>query len=241
MREGGDRCFIVGTMRWLTILTLFGVSVAQAQEASSEALATAQNETQKEVEIAVEGETTTGEATQTESATAVVEDLSPAEVDAPTSADLPTAPSDEDALTAEDIIPMAPMPEFALPDEALVDPAAVFMDELPAAPPPAVELDSASEKLRSANIRYREVRVQAAKDPVVVAMFDRAQQERTLEGKRAALREYYRLLFAKVTKIDKSLEDHAKEMEVAYIRRLAQIRLEPTIPLQPPPTPEPLN
>jgi hypothetical protein len=30
-------------------------------------------------------------------------------------------------------------------------------------------------------------------------------------------------------------------MEDAYIRRLAQDRLEPTIPLNPPPTPEPIQ
>jgi hypothetical protein len=30
-------------------------------------------------------------------------------------------------------------------------------------------------------------------------------------------------------------------METAYLRRLAQERLEPTIPLNPPPTPEPLQ
>jgi hypothetical protein len=55
------------------------------------------------------------------------------------------------------------------------------------------------------------------------------------------MREYYRLLFKKIVAIDKSLAEKCKVMETAYLRRLAQERLEPTIPLNPPPTPEPLN
>ena len=41
--------------------------------------------------------------------------------------------------------------------------------------------------------------------------------------------------------IDPALEKKCKMMEEAYIRRLAQTRLEPTIPLNPPPTPKPLD
>jgi hypothetical protein len=160
--------------------------------------------------------------------------------DTPATDDLPASPEDAAPLSAEDIIPMAPMPNLALPDEALVDPEAIFADELPPLPPPAIAIESAAEKQRDALIRYREVRLEADKDPQVAAMRERAATERTLEGKRAALREYYRLLFAKVAKIDSSLKARAEMMETAYIRRLAQVRLEPTIPLEPPPTPEPI-
>jgi hypothetical protein len=85
------------------------------------------------------------------------------------------------------------------------------------------------------------VRVQAEKDPGIVSLLEQANRARTLEEQRAALRQYYRLLFKKIASMDKSLADKCKVMETAYIRRLAQERVEPTIPLNPPPTPEPLN
>ncbi len=151
-------------------------------------------------------------------------------------------PSSEGApLTSDDVIPLMPPTDFPLPDEAFTDPNAIVPDEMPLAPPPAVVIESEAEKQRELNIRYREVRVKAEQDPQVVRMLERADEATSLEDRRAALREYYRLLFKKVTSIDSSLKMKSEMMEEAYIRRLAQIRLEPTIPLNPPPTPEPLN
>ena len=130
----------------------------------------------------------------------------------------------------------------AMPDEPFTQPDAIIPDERPAAPPAVpTTFESAQEKARQLSIRYREVRVQAEKDPKVVNLFEQAEKAKTLEDQRAAMREYYRLLFKKIAAIDKSLAEKCKVMETAYIRRLAQERLEPTIPLNPPPTPEPLN
>jgi hypothetical protein len=145
-----------------------------------------------------------------------------------------------------DVIPMeggAPLEtDEAMPDESFTQPDAIIPDERPAGPPavPAT-FESAQEKARQLSIRYREVRVQAEKDPKVVNLFEQAGKAKTLEDQRAAMREYYRLLFKKIVAIDKSLAEKCKVMETAYLRRLAQERLEPTIPLNPPPTPEPLN
>ena len=83
--------------------------------------------------------------------------------------------------------------------------------------------------------------MQVEKDPKVMSLFEQAEKAKTFEDQRAAMREYYRLLFKKISTVDKSLADKCKVMETAYLRRLAQERLEPTIPLNPPPTPEPLN
>ncbi len=144
-------------------------------------------------------------------------------------------------LTTEDVIPLPPPTDFALPDEAFTDPNAIVPDEMPLAPPPAVVVESEAEKQRELNIRYREVRVKAEQDPKVARMLERADEATSLEDRRAALREYYRLLFKKVASLDSSLKMKSEMMEEAYVRRLAQTRLEPTIPLNPPPTPEPLN
>ena len=128
-----------------------------------------------------------------------------------------------------------------MPDEAYTQPDALVPDLAPGPPPPPVSFESAQEKARQLSIRYREVRVQAEKDPAVASLFEQAERARTLEDQRAALRQYYRLLFKKIASIDKSLAEKCKVMETAYLRRLAQERLEPTIPLNPPPTPEPLH
>jgi hypothetical protein len=138
-------------------------------------------------------------------------------------------------LETKDIAP-------AMPDEGFTQPEAIIPEERPIGPPAVPPtFESAQEKARQLSIRYREVRVQAEKDPKVVSLFEQAGQAKTLEGQRAAMREYYRLLFKKIIAIDNSLAEKCKVMETAYIRRLAQERLEPTIPLNPPPTPEPLN
>jgi hypothetical protein len=138
-------------------------------------------------------------------------------------------------LETKDIAP-------AMPDEGFTQPEAIIPEERPIGPPAVPPtFESAQEKARQLSIRYREVRVQAEKDPKVVSLFEQAGQAKTLEDQRAAMREYYRLLFKKIIAIDKSLAEKCKVMETAYIRRLAQERLEPTIPLNPPPTPEPLN
>jgi hypothetical protein len=133
-------------------------------------------------------------------------------------------------------------PDEGMPDEAITEPEALVPDVGPVSPPSApVTFESTQEKARQLSIRYREARVQAEKDPKVVSLREQAEQARTLEDQRAAMREYYRLLFKKIASIDKALTDKCKVMETAYLRRLAQERLEPTIPLKPPPTPQPLN
>jgi hypothetical protein len=133
-------------------------------------------------------------------------------------------------------------PSEAMPEDALIQPDALIPDERPIAPPPVPpSFESAQEKERQLSIRYREVRVQVEKDPKVISLFEQAEKAKTFEDQKAAMREYYRLLFKKIAAVDKSLAVKCKVMETAYLRRLAQERLEPTIPLNPPPTPEPLN
>lgn len=141
-------------------------------------------------------------------------------------------------LDTQDIAPL-PTLDQAMPDDAFTQPNALVPDEAP----PAIgqSLDNAQEKARLQNIRYREVRVQVEKDLKVKSLLDQADRAKTQEDKRAALREYYRLLFKKIVAIDKSLAEKCQLLETSYLHRLAQIRLEPTIPLNPPPTPEPLN
>jgi hypothetical protein len=129
------------------------------------------------------------------------------------------------------------------PDSAFTDPNAVIPEESGATgvPPPPAAGPSAGEIQRKLKIRYNEVKVQAGKDPAVQSLWEQAQAAKTPEDERAAYREYYRLLFKKMKKIDKDLTEKCEIMERAYLTRLAQTRVEPTIPLNPPPMPEPLG
>jgi hypothetical protein len=70
---------------------------------------------------------------------------------------------------------------------------------------------------------------------------EQSKAAKSFEDERAALREYYRLLFKKMKKADKDLTARCDRLEQAYLARLAQTRVEPTIPLNPPPTPAPLS
>jgi hypothetical protein len=158
------------------------------------------------------------------------------------------SPAESDSIPVEGGAPLdtreiAPgRPDEGMPDEAYTEPDALIPDAGPVGPPPApVTFESTQEKARQLSVRYRDVRVQAEKDPKVASLREQAERARTLEDQRAAMREYYRLPFKKIAAIDKSLTEKCKVMETAYLRRLAQERLEPTIPLNPPPTPEPIN
>ncbi len=150
------------------------------------------------------------------------------------------SPQDGAPLTTEDIIPMEAPTTPPLPDSLFTDPNAIIPEDLPPVPPPSVAVESETRRQRDESIRLREVRVKAEKDPQVAELFAKSEAATATEDKRAALREYYRLLFKKIASMDESLKDRCALMEDAYIRRLAQTRLEPTIPLHPPPTPEPL-
>jgi hypothetical protein len=160
--------------------------------------------------------------------------------------------------TGEDIIPLPPEPGAAeMPivsdsevpttpnlsgpaaDSSFADPNAVIPTDSSLAP--AAAGPSSQEIERKLKIRYQEVRIQVDKDPAVLSLLEQSKTAKSFEDERAALREYYRLLFKKMKKVDKELTSKCDIMERAYIARLAQTRVEPTIPLNPPPTPKPLS
>jgi len=134
-----------------------------------------------------------------------------------------------------------PAPGESVPDAAFADPNAVIPTDAGTGRPPGLAGPSTQEIERKLKVRYQEVRVQVEKDPEVRSLKEQSKAAKTFEDERAALREYYRLLFKKMKKVDKDLSARCDVMEKAYLARLAQMRLEPTIPLNPPPTPVPLS
>lgn len=190
---------------------------------------------------------------------------SPSPSPTPSPAASPTPQATPAPAAGEEVIPLPPdpgstgtpivsegeMPNLAkppagtapLPDSAFTDPNGVIPDATSATPtePPPPAGPSAEELQRKLKIRYRDVRAQVEKDPAVSSLLDQAKKAKTFEDERAAYREYYRLLFRKMKKADKDLTSRCDAMEKAYIARLAQSRIEPTIPLNLPPKPEPLG
>lgn len=150
----------------------------------------------------------------------------------------PTEPSlfeGDSTLTGE--LPVSPET-----DQDYVDPNGVVPDlagEIPPVDPRAAAIAGAEQE-RKLKVLYREVRTKAEKDPGVASLLEKAQTAKTFESERAAYREYYRALFRKMRQIDKSLTKKCDLMEKTYLKGLAQTRIEPTIPLEAPPKPEPL-
>lgn len=154
---------------------------------------------------------------------------------------LPSDPGVSDApIISEEELPnsaTAPGADGTVPDEAFTDPNSVIPEDISANLPPAPSGPSAEEIERKTKILYQEVRIKVDKDPQVRSLLEAAKTATTFEDERAAYREYYRLLFKKMRKADKSLVERCDRMEKAYLLSLSQTRIEPTIPLNLPPTP----
>ncbi len=153
--------------------------------------------------------------------------------------ELPELMSDElpdpSTLIPEDVY--TPDPSIDFPADAPLD--YDYSSELPPAPPELKE--NKIEKERKLKVKFQQVKLQALKDQAIREMKDKSERAKTDEDKRQALREYYRMLFAKINSIEPELQERSDILERAYLRRLGQYRVEPTIPLNPPPTPEPLE
>lgn len=148
----------------------------------------------------------------------------------------------EGILSEQDLSLTGEIPAPIERDRDFVDPNAV----IPGQPTDISSIDprtappSDEEQDRKLKIAYREARTKAEKDAAITSLREQAETAKTFEGERAAYREYYRALFKKMKQLDKSLTKKCDTMEKAYLYRLAQNRIEPTIPLEPPPKPQPL-
>jgi hypothetical protein len=110
--------------------------------------------------------------------------------------------------------------------------------------PPSVEPQQPSPVNASGNeakqredqkTRYYTAKTQADKEEVLASLQAKAEKAKSDESKRQALREYYDLLAKRMKKIDPSISDWIDTMHAAYLRRLEQVRVEPTIPVNAPP------
>lgn len=108
----------------------------------------------------------------------------------------------------------------------------------PEQPSPINTADNEQKQREERKTRYYAAKVKADKEDALVSLQAKADKAKSDESKRQALREYYDLLAKRMKKIDPSISEWIDTMHSAYLRRLAQVRIEPTIPLNPPPSSE---
>ena len=109
--------------------------------------------------------------------------------------------------------------------------------EEPLPPSPINTAGNEETQRQQQKSRYYSVKVKADKDEDLSSLLTQADKAKSDEVKRQALREYYDLLAKRMKKIDPSISDWIDTMHSAYLRRLDQARVEPTIPMSLPPAP----
>jgi hypothetical protein len=104
----------------------------------------------------------------------------------------------------------------------------------PQQPSPVNASGNEAKQREDQKTRYYTAKTQADKEEALASLHAKAEKAKSDESKRQALREYYDLLAKRMKKIDPSISDWIDTMHAAYLRRLEQVRVEPTIPLNPP-------
>lgn len=163
-----------------------------------------------------------------------------------------TVPPPADAVAPADAAP-APEAPSAVPDPSApasdsgmgspgqnpppADPNSLIPPPAPPEQQSPVNTGANDEKQRQdQKTRYYTAKVKADKEEALASLQEKSDKAKSDEAKRQALREYYDLLAKRMKKIDPSLSEWIDTMHAAYLRRLEQIRIEPTIPVNPPPS-----
>jgi len=92
---------------------------------------------------------------------------------------------------------------------------------------------SASEDEMAARIRLRQLKSRVLREPKVQALYEKAQAAPTDYEKRETLKEYYKLLYTRIEKLDGSLKKRVAALQHQSISRLTQTKIDPTDPLDP--------
>lgn len=162
------------------------------------------------------------------------------EVTEATESELPQEMSLDDFTVEESAASDPKRMDGALTDEAFAEPGSFVIEDVPATDlVPQAGMENAAEKLRRDRIAYRKAKTAAQKEASIQQLLEIAESAGTMEEKRAALRKYYELLHESVVKINPELEDYSASMRNAHLNRVTQANIEPTIPLAPPPVPDP--
>jgi hypothetical protein len=139
-----------------------------------------------------------------------------------------------------DLMPTQPeplLPPPAMPEPTLI-PESPERTEKPrgtAIPQPEAErkkekknTTEAAENALQERIRFRQAKTRALRDPAIQAEWERAGKAHTDFEKREALKRYYKLLYARMAKLDGSLKKEIALRQNISLRRLEQRHIDPT-------------
>ena len=96
---------------------------------------------------------------------------------------------------------------------------------------PKPDKTSAAEDELGARLRLREIKTKALEDAKIQSEWDRAHAAKTDFDKREAMKSYYTLLYARMEKLDGSLQKRITELKTEAIKRLTQHNIDPTDPI----------
>ena len=108
----------------------------------------------------------------------------------------------------------------------------------PSQPSPINSAGNEEKQRQDQKAKYYAAKVKADKEESLASLLTKSDKAKSDETKREILREYYDLLAKRMKKIDPSISDWIDTMHAAYLRRLQQIRVEPSIPQGLPPMPD---
>lgn len=108
----------------------------------------------------------------------------------------------------------------------------------PQQPSPINAAGNEEKQRQDQKARYYAAKVKADKEESLASLLVKSDKAKSDESKRETLREYYDLLAKRMKKIDPSISEWIDTMHAAYLRRLQQVRVEPSIPTALPPSPD---
>ena len=106
----------------------------------------------------------------------------------------------------------------------------------PSQPSPINTAGNEEKQRQDQKAKYYAAKVKADKEEALASLLTKSDKAKSDETKREILREYYDLLAKRMKKIDPSISEWIDTMHAAYLRRIQQIRVEPSIPEGLPPT-----
>jgi len=108
----------------------------------------------------------------------------------------------------------------------------------PQQPSPINAAGNEEKQRQDQKAKYYAAKVKADKEESLASLLVKSDRAKSDESKREILREYYDLLAKRMKKIDPSISEWIDTMHAAYLRRLQQVRVEPSIPTALPPSPD---
>lgn len=173
------------------------------------------------------------------------QEVAPAETALEIPLEVPVIPAEttEAAPTEEPPLELLPSsPDQVLPPPSLTTEPLPLIPEAPESnekPRGETQREVRKEKLSkteaannemNARIRFREVRTRVVQDPALQVIWDEANRAPTDYEKRETLKRYYKMLYGRMAKIDRSLKKEIVLREELALKRLTQKRIDPTDP-----------